>query len=428
MALKLVINPDDKDKQGLVSSIGIGAISAFPLHFNGDTSIDLHVRCVLEDASLIEKYAEDYVSGDSYAITIGNPDDKPARGTFTLTIGATTTSATQFDDTASNIGGGLSTASTTEGKGNVTCTELSPQVWQFDWQTAVAVSAMTCDVTYLNPQCVATVTVIRAGSGSSRAQQIVEIKRDKVASATLSTAYVPTDVAVSEVQVQDTITNAAYLIDWNDAYGGTSLFTVTAGGSVASISIGPTMTLAEIGTAMASHPEIDYLTTGETDNISVTQDGANIRVEFVGTLSSAEIDVAITSNTAANPTVITSGTHGLTSGEYIKIPANNGSNATILGTHVVTVISPTTFSIPVNCTTLGGTGGSFVMLNKIVLASDTLAIYPLGNTGTISFTDTALKKEFFETEDDSLDFEFRLRRTRGADVRTILSAPVQIKR
>ncbi len=69
--------------------------------------------------------------------------------------------------------------------------------------------------------------------------------------------------------------------------------------------------------------------------------------------------VAITSNTLANPTVITcAAPHFLVSGQTVTIAGNVGSVPTINNAgQTVTVISPTTFSIPVHTTT-GGTGGT----------------------------------------------------------------------
>ncbi len=69
--------------------------------------------------------------------------------------------------------------------------------------------------------------------------------------------------------------------------------------------------------------------------------------------------VDISSNSVANPTVITaSGAHGLTTGDTILISGSN-STPTIDGERTVTVISSTTFSVAVNVT-VGGTAGSFV--------------------------------------------------------------------
>ena len=71
--------------------------------------------------------------------------------------------------------------------------------------------------------------------------------------------------------------------------------------------------------------------------------------------------IAIQSNTAANPTVVTAASHGLATGDSIVIGTNNGSNATIVGTHTVTVITANTFTIPINCTSSGGTTTTFTV-------------------------------------------------------------------
>lgn len=66
----------------------------------------------------------------------------------------------------------------------------------------------------------------------------------------------------------------------------------------------------------------------------------------------------ITANTAANPTsVTTSAAHGLASGQTIIITGSN-STPSLNGERVVTVTSPTTFTVPVNVT-VAGSAGSF---------------------------------------------------------------------
>jgi len=70
--------------------------------------------------------------------------------------------------------------------------------------------------------------------------------------------------------------------------------------------------------------------------------------------------INITSNTMANPTVITTpAAHGLTTGDIIQVFDSN-STPTIDGERTVTVISPTTFSVAVNVT-IAGTAGYFVL-------------------------------------------------------------------
>lgn len=68
--------------------------------------------------------------------------------------------------------------------------------------------------------------------------------------------------------------------------------------------------------------------------------------------------VAITSNSLANPTVVTTPTpHGRVTGNIVTITGVITSVPSINGTYPIIVLSPTTFSIPVNVST-GGTGGS----------------------------------------------------------------------
>ena len=57
----------------------------------------------------------------------------------------------------------------------------------------------------------------------------------------------------------------------------------------------------------------------------------------------------IDSNSIASPTVVTTvGDHGLLSGTKIKITTETGSSASIVGTHTITKITDSTFSIPVS--------------------------------------------------------------------------------
>lgn len=83
------------------------------------------------------------------------------------------------------------------------------------------------------------------------------------------------------------------------------------------------------------------------------------------TLDPSQKVTPITSNSIANPTVVTTPVpHGLSTGHIILISGVAGGTPTINGERTVTVISPTTFSIPVNASA-GGTGGSFVRANSL---------------------------------------------------------------
>jgi hypothetical protein len=80
---------------------------------------------------------------------------------------------------------------------------------------------------------------------------------------------------------------------------------------------------------------------------------------------------SITDISMANPTVITSNSHGLTTGDTITISGSN-STPTINGSRTVTVTSANTFTVPVNVT-VAGTTGTWILTNgsdKIIRGHD----------------------------------------------------------
>lgn len=77
----------------------------------------------------------------------------------------------------------------------------------------------------------------------------------------------------------------------------------------------------------------------------------------------------ITSNSIANPTVITTpAAHGLSTGDIIHVYDSN-STPVIDGEREVTVLSPTTFSVPVNVT-IAGTSGYYIVDDDFVVSDN----------------------------------------------------------
>lgn len=70
----------------------------------------------------------------------------------------------------------------------------------------------------------------------------------------------------------------------------------------------------------------------------------------------------ITANTLANPTVVTSVAHGLTTGDTIFVSGSN-STPVINGDRTVTVLTADTFSVPVNVS-VAGTAGTFYKTSR----------------------------------------------------------------
>jgi hypothetical protein len=117
---------------------------------------------------------------------------------------------------------------------------------------------------------------------------------------------------------------------------------------------------------------VGYQISGRVDRGVIVQELAAKTLDWNTKTEGAPIDyttelqrvIPITSNSIANPSVVTTPVpHGLTTGDLVLIAGVATSNPTINGQRAVTVISPTTFSVPVNVT-VAGTGGSFVRANS----------------------------------------------------------------
>lgn len=135
--------------------------------------------------------------------------------------------------------------------------------------------------------------------------------------------------------------------------GPTTITTSTPHG----LSTGDTVTISGTTTTPSINGSHTVTVTGATTfTIPVT-----VTSVTTGTGTWTTNAAAILSNSVAPATVITTtSAHGLTTGASITIKGNVGSVPSINGTHTVTVLSATTFSIPVS-TTVGGVGGVWVV-------------------------------------------------------------------
>lgn len=125
--------------------------------------------------------------------------------------------------------------------------------------------------------------------------------------------------------------------------------------------------------AKLTKANVSYRVTGQLDEGVILQDHVAKTVDWNTKTDGSPVDytldpsqtvIPITSNSLANPSVVTTPVpHGLTTGDIVLISGVVTSTPTINGERAVTVISPTTFSVPVNVT-VAGTGGSFVRSNS----------------------------------------------------------------
>ena len=93
--------------------------------------------------------------------------------------------------------------------------------------------------------------------------------------------------------------------------------------------------------------------------IAGTTFAAKIKLKHTQTIKRAPVNIV--SNSAANPTIVTTAAHSLPAGTTtVVIAGHTGSTPDINGTHVATYINATTFSIPVNCSVGGGASGTMI--------------------------------------------------------------------
>jgi hypothetical protein len=98
---------------------------------------------------------------------------------------------------------------------------------------------------------------------------------------------------------------------------------------------------------------------GDANGLWTMSIAMSIASRQVETIAAPGATVAITSSSVADPTVITSATHSLVTGDVITIAGHTGATPDINGSWPVTVLTTTTFTIPVSVT-VGGTGGTLL--------------------------------------------------------------------
>jgi hypothetical protein len=140
---------------------------------------------------------------------------------------------------------------------------------------------------------------------------------------------------------------------------------------VFSVAYESVLTLSKLTKANAEHLLQGLVERGQVicalASRSATFDTTATPVDY--TTDPSQVVIPITSNSIANPTVVTTAVpHGLTTGQKVLISGVATSNPTINGEQTVTVIDTTHFSVVVNVTT-GGTGGSFVRSSSVNGAS-----------------------------------------------------------
>lgn len=162
------------------------------------------------------------------------------------------------------------------------------------------------------------------------------------------------------------------------------------------------------------------LTVGDTIQVTLAQDTPSPTIELF-TASQR----AITSNSVANPTVVTTTiAHGQQIGSTFSVTISevSGSTPTINDTYTATATGTSTFTVPVNVT-VGGSGGFFALANEFTIGStdiqtadnlaiaigDTISSVTANNnssaTVTLSYSDITLQTTVDTANDDALSVD-----------------------
>ena len=432
MALDLIIDVNDQNQNGLLSDLQSATAVQLNEFFDSDAVIDIALQPVRRPLSG-NPFESDWAADDSYYIRVGNPDDRATGGTFVAQfVGFAASSATVYNATATQMKTAIDATSTDAGYGSVTVTLLQTGVYLVDWNTNGAVPELPFDASLLEPSCEIVVTRTRNGSVSTKAQQIVNIKQAPVAEVTLSTASSEVTMTASVSYAPTNQQNAVWAVYLSEYIYGLYGLPITVNGVTSTPILSVGMDETQIGLALATHPEIYYQDDENEDNIVIVKGANSFNITFVGTLAGSTTVRAISANSAANPTVVTTTTaHGYKTGDTVVISGSN-SSTTIDGSRVVTVITPTTFSVPVNCTGGAGTAGSVYNTSQpfIDTPEDLSLVYPIKLEGTLDFNTVAMAKKFATTSEDELDFTLQVRRERdaGGENKVIFSETITVKR
>lgn len=94
MALNLICNADDPQQDGALISFDSQGAATERDFVRGDINLAVNIRPVKESLTGLRPWDDDFQTGDTFELAIGNPDQPPTGGTFDLTaLGGTVTSS-----------------------------------------------------------------------------------------------------------------------------------------------------------------------------------------------------------------------------------------------------------------------------------------------------------------------------------------------
>lgn len=277
----------DVENKRLVSSFTSTRTATPESAVFGDTP-DISVRLVeSNEASNANPWRYVDLTGSSIRVAIGNPGGDPTSGTFTLTFSGDTTTALNYNATASEVDTALNALASMVTAGGCTVTDASAG-YQVTFDSTGDQALITATTDSLSPSSSAYIYEATTGDGSTNEVQVVTLEVDNAAYIELTTDIASPSATVTVVRegVTDTTSELQRVQIGGDPYLGTWAVTINGNTSEA---IAVDATLAEITTA------IEGITGIGADNVTVTGSTLDFTIQYassLGNVATATIDVA----------------------------------------------------------------------------------------------------------------------------------------
>ena len=277
----------DVENKRLVSSFRSTRTTTPESAVFGDTP-DISVRLVESNESGNDvpwRYVD--LTGSSIRVAIGNPGGDPTSGTFTLTFSGDTTTALNYNATASEVDTALNALASMVTAGGCTVSQVSAG-YQVTFDSTGDQALITATTDSLFPASSAYIYEATTGDGSTNEVQVVTLEVDNAAYVELTTDIAAPSATVTVVRngVTDTTSELQRVQIYGDPYLGT--WAVTIDGNTSS-ALSVDATLAEITTA------IEGITGIGADNVTVTGSTLDFTIQYassLGNVATATIDVA----------------------------------------------------------------------------------------------------------------------------------------
>ena len=277
----------DVENKRLVSSFTSTRTTTPESAVFGDTP-DISVRLVeSNEASNATPWRYVDLTGTSIRVAIGNPGGDPTSGTFTLTFSGDTTSALDYNATASEVDTALNALASMVTAGGCTVTQATAG-YQVTFDSTGDQALITATTDSLFPASSAYIYEATTGDGSTNEVQVVTLEVDNAAYVELTDDIASPSATVTVVRegVTDTTSELQRVQISGDPYLGTWAITINGNTSAA---IAVDATLAEITTA------IEGITGIGAGNATVTGSTLDFTIQYdasLGNVASASIDVA----------------------------------------------------------------------------------------------------------------------------------------